>query len=121
MATNYPKFTGFAVESSAIYSLWRLYKMTDQSTIKELMLSRCRAHGSLLRDIRNNSAWRRQDMEEAQKIWIQTRMPYRASKVFPEILKWMQLFTDTSVDRSRFPFLVLNGESQMGKIRFAAR
>ena len=121
MATNYPKFTAFAVESSAIYSLWRLYKMTDQSTIRELVRSRCRGFVSLQRDIRNNSAARRQEVEEAEKNWIQQRLPYCSSKVFPEIVKWMQLFTNPSNDRTRFPFLVLNGESQMGKTRFAAR
>jgi hypothetical protein len=50
-------------------------------------------------------------MEEADKNWIQQRMPYGSTKVIPEIVKWTQLFTNTIIDRTRFPFLVLNGES----------
>jgi hypothetical protein len=67
MATNYSKFKAFSVESSAIYSLWRLYKMTDESTVREIMFSRCRGHFSLLRDIEKNTAWRRQHMEAQEK------------------------------------------------------
>jgi hypothetical protein len=121
MATNYPKFKAFSVESSAIYSLWRLYKMTDESTVREIMFSRCRGHFSLLRDIEKNTAWRRQHLEAQEKQWIQEHLPYRPSKVFPEIVNWMQLFTNNIIDKTRFPFLVLNGDSQMGKTRFAAR
>ena len=60
-------------------------------------------------------------MEAQEKQWIQEQFPYRPSKIFPAIVKWMQLFSDKIIDKTRFPFLVLNGDSQMGKIRFAAR
>ena len=95
--------------------------MTDESTVREIMFSKCRGHFSLLRDIEKNTAWRRQHLEAQEKQWIQEHLPYRPSKVFPEIVKWMQLFTNNIIDKTRFPFLVLNGDSQMGKTRFAAR
>ena len=84
--------------------------MTDESTVREIMFSRCRGHFSLLRDIEKNTAWRRQRMEAQEKQWIQDQFPYRPSKIFPEIMKWMQLFTDKIIDKTRFPFFVLNGD-----------
>ena len=72
-----------------------------------------------MRDIVANTAWRREHQEQAEEAWVHFRVPFKVSKMYPAVLQWMQLFNDVSNDRTRFPFLVLNGPSQMGKTRFA--
>jgi hypothetical protein len=73
----------------------------------------------MIRDIVANTAWRREHQEKAEQQWVHLRVPYKASKMYPDVFKWLQIFNDASNDRTRFPFLVLNGPSQMGKTRFA--
>jgi hypothetical protein len=41
--------------------------------------------------------------------------------MYPDIFAWMQLFNNDSSVRTRFPFLVLNGPSRMGKTRYATQ
>jgi hypothetical protein len=65
--TNYERFTRFPVEGGAIYALWRLYKMTDASAIREITLSRCRGAAGYIRDIDANTNWRRNHQEKAEQ------------------------------------------------------
>ena len=119
--TNYERFTRFPVEGGAIYALWRLYKMTDASAIREITLSRCRGAAGYIRDINANTNWRRNHQEKVEQAWLQMRVPLKASKMYPAIFAWMQLFNNDSLVRTRFPFLVLNGPSHMGKTRYASQ
>ena len=117
--TNYERFTRFPVEGNAIFALWRLYKMTDASTIREITLSRCRGAAGIIRDINANTAWRRDCNEKAEQEWVHLRVPFKASKMYPAVFSWMHSFSHGHGEKTRFPFLVLNGPSRMGKTRYA--
>ena len=95
--------------------------MTDASAIREITLSRCRGAAGYIRDINANTNWRRNHQEKAEQAWLQMRVPLKASKMYPDIFAWMQLFNNDSSVRTRFPFLVLNGPSRMGKTRYASQ
>jgi hypothetical protein len=95
--------------------------MTDTSAIREITFSRCRGAAGLIRDINANTLWRRGQQEKAEQEWVRIRVPLKASKMYPAVFAWMELFNKDNLDQTRFPFLVLNGPSRMGKTRYACQ
>ena len=56
--TNYSAFTRCVVELSAIFNVWRSYRMEDDTACSEMRLCRGRGNNHWIQEVESNSRWR---------------------------------------------------------------
>ena len=117
--TNYRAFVECPVQTKTVFSLWSRYKMEDAVAMHQIRLTRGRGTENCIRDIECNITWRRALTAEAERQFCQWLFPMKPSKEMQDVTAWVALFHGRYGQRTRFPFLVLNGESRMGKTRYA--
>ena len=117
--TNYKAFVECPVELKTVYNLWKNYKMDDENAVHQLRLARGRGTQSALNEIDQNRKWRACLKAAAEKMFVQWLFPMKPSKQLEPVIDWVRMFSNRYGKTTRFPFLVLNGESRMGKTRYA--
>ena len=119
--TNYPCFKECPVDQAYVFGLWKRYKMEDDVAQQEIIRARGRGAKGYLQEIDFNRRWRQAQLEKAERLLVEWSLPLKPSKCFKVVLDWMKLFIDEYGRATRFPFLVLNGDSRLGKTRYAAQ
>ena len=119
--TNYPCFKECPVEQAYVFGLWKRYKMEDDIAQQEIIRARGRGTKGYLQEIDFNRRWRQAQLDKAERLLIEWTLPLRPSKCFKAVIEWMKLFSEEYGRATRFPFLVLNGESRLGKTRYAVQ
>lgn len=119
--TNYPCFKECPVEQPYVFGLWKRYKMEDEIAQQEIVRARGRGTKGFLQEIDFNRRWRQAQMSKAERRFMEWSIPLKPSKAFKVVIDWMKLFGEEYGRATRFPFLVLNGNSRMGKTRYAAQ
>ena len=117
--TNHRAFVDFQVQAKTVFTLWSRYKLTDETAMHQIRLSRSRGVESFVRDIQNNMNWRAALLAEAERQFVSWLFPMKPSRELLSVTQWVKLFKNSYGQQTRFPFLVLNGDSRMGKTRFA--
>ena len=119
--TNYPCFKECPVEQAYVFGLWKRYKMDDDVAQEEIVRARGRGTKGFLQEIDFNRRWRKARLAAAEKKFLEWSIPLKPSKVFRMVVNWMKAFVEEYGRATRFPFLVLNGESRLGKTRYASQ
>ena len=119
--TNYPCFTECPVEQAYVFGLWKRCKMEDDVARQEIIRARGRGTRGFLQEIEFNRRWRMAQMDKAERMFVEWSAPLKPSKVFKVVVDWMKMFISGYGRATRFPFLVLNGDSRLGKTRYAVQ
>ena len=119
--TNWRSFIDHPVELSFIFGLWKAYKLTSAQARVQMRHARGRPMQAYMSEIDEDNRWRQAVREKAEKIRLERTIPFRPSKHFEEIIKWVEGLKSGYGKETRFPFLVLNGPSRFGKTRYASR
>ena len=117
--TNYRAFVDCPVQMKTLFSLWSHYQMEDSVAMHQIRLARGRGTENCIRDVQSNINWRLAVQAEAERQFVQWLFPMKPSKDMVRVTEWVRMFQGRYGQSTRFPFLVLTGESRMGKTRYA--
>ena len=114
---NIQPYSGYAVNTDWVYN-WLAGRKITVETAKEVAFLACRnmkRHVEVLEAIHKEERHRALE-EEVLRLRLLLRKESKPFRVIPAVTEWLNLYR---FDQRRYPFLVLEGPSRMGKTAFA--
>ena len=116
---NQKIFTEIAVELNTIFNLWRKQKLESLVAIDQFMRARGLGTRKYISEVQFHEDWLLKHRERALKELIERLIVFKPFKTLPKVVSWMHGLASKFAQATRFPFLVLDGESKFGKTIFA--
>lgn len=117
--TNHAAFKSLLVEPGFVYELWRKRKLSHETCIDQLMMSRGRGVRGYVADVEYFLKWERARAQAAQKQVLEALIQWKPNKELVVVMQWVEMHRTKFGTATRFPFLVLNGPSRFGKTSYA--